>query len=127
MCILLYVRTASMVVTHIPQGAALSTHSARLIWFVLNSMSSTLPARLQVMGQRLSPGWTCLFSKEVPVHIEQLKDVWLVLPSSFPVKCTSPSDIYISLKPSCFVSHDRSIDTVFERRQCDPRIHHRIN
>ncbi|KAG0700464.1 cytoplasmic protein [Suillus ampliporus] len=44
---------------------------------------------------------------------------WVLLPSS-PLKCTSPSDVYILLKSSDFVSHDLSIDTVFEGCQYDP-------
>ncbi|KAG1858632.1 D123-domain-containing protein [Suillus tomentosus] len=48
------------------------------------------------------------------------KDASWVLPPSSPLKCTSPSDVYILLKSSDFISHDLSIDTVFEGCQCDP-------
>ncbi|KAG2358320.1 D123-domain-containing protein [Suillus spraguei] len=48
------------------------------------------------------------------------KDASWVLPPSSPLKCTSPSDVYILLKSSDFVSHDLSIDTVFEGCQYDP-------
>ncbi|KAG2123314.1 D123-domain-containing protein [Suillus cothurnatus] len=42
------------------------------------------------------------------------KDASWVLPPSSPLKCTSPSDVYILLKSSDFISHDLSIDTVFD-------------
>ncbi|KAJ8583375.1 D123-domain-containing protein [Rhizopogon salebrosus TDB-379] len=42
------------------------------------------------------------------------KDASWVLPPSSPLKCTAPSDVYLLLKSSDFVSHDLSIDTVFE-------------
>ncbi|KAG1749234.1 D123-domain-containing protein [Suillus lakei] len=48
------------------------------------------------------------------------KDASWVLPPSSPLKCTSPSDVYIILKSSDFVSHDLSIDAVFEGCQYDP-------
>lgn len=48
------------------------------------------------------------------------KDAAWVLPPSSPLKCTSPSDVYILLKSSDFVSHDLSIDTIFEGCQYDP-------
>ncbi|KAG2153021.1 D123-domain-containing protein [Suillus bovinus] len=48
------------------------------------------------------------------------KDASWVLPPSSPLKCTSPSDVYILLKSSDFTSHDLSIDTVFEGCECDP-------
>jgi len=48
------------------------------------------------------------------------KDASWVLPPSSPLKCTSPSDVYILLKSSDFISHDLSIDAVFEGCQCDP-------
>ncbi|KAG1838024.1 D123-domain-containing protein [Suillus subalutaceus] len=48
------------------------------------------------------------------------KDASWVLPPSSPLKCTSPSDVYILLKSSDFISHDLSIDTVFEGCQYDP-------
>ncbi|KAG1788856.1 D123-domain-containing protein [Suillus plorans] len=47
------------------------------------------------------------------------KDASWVLPPSSPLKCTSPSDVYILLKSSDFISHDLSIDAVFEGCQCD--------
>ncbi|KAG2057217.1 hypothetical protein BDR06DRAFT_851348, partial [Suillus hirtellus] len=48
------------------------------------------------------------------------KDASWVLPPSSPLKCTSPSDIYILLKSSDFISHDLSIDVIFEVCQCNP-------
>ncbi|KAG1905082.1 D123-domain-containing protein, partial [Suillus fuscotomentosus] len=48
------------------------------------------------------------------------KDASWVLPPSSPLKCTSPSDVYILLKSSDFISHDLSIDAIFEGCQCDP-------
>jgi D123 len=38
---------------------------------------------------------------------------WL-LPSSSPLKCTSPADVYILLKSSDFVTHDLSARSVFD-------------
>lgn len=48
------------------------------------------------------------------------KDAAWVLPPSSPLKCTSPLDVYILLKSSDFISHDLSIDTIFEGCQYDP-------
>ncbi|KAG1898122.1 D123-domain-containing protein [Suillus fuscotomentosus] len=48
------------------------------------------------------------------------KDASWILPPSSPLKCTSPSDVYILLKSSDFISHDLSIDAVFEGCQYDP-------
>ncbi|KAG2145868.1 D123-domain-containing protein [Suillus clintonianus] len=47
------------------------------------------------------------------------KDASWVLPPSSPLKCTSPSDVYILLKSSDYVSHDLSVYTVFEGCQFD--------
>ncbi|OAX42331.1 D123-domain-containing protein [Rhizopogon vinicolor AM-OR11-026] len=47
------------------------------------------------------------------------KDASWVLPPSSPLKCTAPSDVYLLLKSSDFVSHDLSTDTVFEGCQYD--------
>jgi len=47
------------------------------------------------------------------------QDASWVLPPSSPLKCTSPSDIYLLLKSSDFVSNDLSIDNVFEGCQYD--------
>ncbi|KAG1792944.1 uncharacterized protein HD556DRAFT_1376863 [Suillus plorans] len=46
-----------------------------------------------------------------------IQNVSWVLP---PLKHKSPSDIYILLKFSDAVSHDLSVDTVFEGRRYDP-------
>ncbi|KII92158.1 hypothetical protein PLICRDRAFT_104097 [Plicaturopsis crispa FD-325 SS-3] len=46
------------------------------------------------------------------------KDAAWVLPASSPLKCVSPSDVYLLLKSSDFVSHDLSAESVFEG--CDP-------
>ncbi|THV05275.1 D123-domain-containing protein [Dendrothele bispora CBS 962.96] len=42
------------------------------------------------------------------------KDASWILPASSPLKCTSPSDIYMLLKSSDFINHDLSPETVFE-------------
>lgn len=42
------------------------------------------------------------------------QDASWVLPPSSPLKCTAPSDVYLLLKSSDFVSHDLSIDAVFD-------------
>ncbi|GLB38477.1 putative D123 [Lyophyllum shimeji] len=42
------------------------------------------------------------------------KDASWILPSSSPLKCTSPSDVYMLLKSSDFITHDLSTDNVFE-------------
>lgn len=42
------------------------------------------------------------------------KDASWLLPSSSPLKCTSPSDVYMLLKSSDFIAHDLSDDSVFE-------------
>ena len=36
------------------------------------------------------------------------------MPSSSPLRCTSPADVYLLLKSSDFVTHDLSADSVFE-------------
>ncbi|KAA1469818.1 cytoplasmic protein [Dentipellis sp. KUC8613] len=41
------------------------------------------------------------------------KDAAWILPSSSPLKCTSPADVYLLLKSSDFVSHDLSTENVF--------------
>ncbi|KIK07959.1 hypothetical protein K443DRAFT_85979 [Laccaria amethystina LaAM-08-1] len=41
------------------------------------------------------------------------KDASWVLPSSSPLKCTCPADIYLLLKSSDFISHDLSVENVF--------------
>ncbi|RDB17939.1 hypothetical protein Hypma_000901 [Hypsizygus marmoreus] len=41
------------------------------------------------------------------------KDAAWILPASSPLKCTSPSDVYLLLKSSDFITHDLSPDTVF--------------
>ncbi|OAX42328.1 hypothetical protein K503DRAFT_369191 [Rhizopogon vinicolor AM-OR11-026] len=48
-----------------------------------------------------------------------LQDASWVVPPFSPLKCTAPSDVYLSLKLSDFVSHDLSTDTVFEGCQYD--------
>jgi len=42
------------------------------------------------------------------------KDTAWLLPSSQPLRCTSPADVYMLLKSSDFVVHDLSTDSVFE-------------
>ncbi|KAI0247143.1 cytoplasmic protein [Lactifluus subvellereus] len=42
------------------------------------------------------------------------KDAAWLLPSSSPLKCTSPADVYLLLKSSDFVAHDLSARSVFE-------------
>lgn len=37
-----------------------------------------------------------------------------MLPASSPLKCTSPSDVYLLLKSSDFVLHDLDLERVFE-------------
>lgn len=71
--IFLYVRITSLVVAHIRQGTPLPPHFARLIqsvFFELNVINSFS----MFVGYEAAPvsRWTNLFSKEVPVHIEQL-------------------------------------------------------
>ena len=43
-----------------------------------------------------------------------MQDAAWLLPSSFPLKCTSPADVYLLLKSSDFVTHDLSADSVFD-------------
>jgi D123 len=43
-----------------------------------------------------------------------LQDAAWLLPSSSPLKCTSPADVYLLLKSSDFVAHDLSAQSVFE-------------
>ncbi|KAF5369258.1 hypothetical protein D9758_002637 [Tetrapyrgos nigripes] len=50
------------------------------------------------------------------------KDASWILPASSPLKCTSPSDVYLLLKSSDFITHDLSSDTVFEG--CDSKSSH---
>ncbi|KAF4583625.1 Cell division cycle protein 123 [Pleurotus pulmonarius] len=42
------------------------------------------------------------------------KDASWVLPASSPLKCTTPSDVYLLLKSSDFITHDLSEDSVFD-------------
>ncbi|KAI9443105.1 cytoplasmic protein [Lactarius indigo] len=42
------------------------------------------------------------------------KDAAWLLPSSSPLKCTSPADVYLLLKSSDFITHDLDADSVFE-------------
>ncbi|KAF8957242.1 D123-domain-containing protein [Flammula alnicola] len=42
------------------------------------------------------------------------KDASWLLPASSPLKCTSPADVYLLLKSSDFITHDLSVDSVFE-------------
>ncbi|KAJ7147470.1 D123-domain-containing protein [Mycena crocata] len=42
------------------------------------------------------------------------KDASWILPASSPLKCTSPADIYMLLKSSDFISHDLSVESVFD-------------
>ncbi|KAI6119972.1 D123-domain-containing protein [Pisolithus croceorrhizus] len=42
------------------------------------------------------------------------KDASWVLPASSPLKCTSPADVYLLLKSSDFITHDFSIEYVFD-------------
>jgi D123 len=43
-----------------------------------------------------------------------LQDAAWVLPSSSPLKCTTPAEVYLLLKSSDFISHDLSPETVFK-------------
>ena len=47
-----------------------------------------------------------------------------MLPASSPLKCVSPSDVYLLLKSSDFIVHDLSPERVFEgaedRKSTDP-------
>ena len=43
-----------------------------------------------------------------------MQDAAWLLPSSSPLRCTSPADVYLLLKSSDFVTHDLSADSVFE-------------
>ena len=45
---------------------------------------------------------------------ERMQDAAWLLPSSSPLRCTSPADVYLLLKSSDFVTHDLSADSVFE-------------
>jgi hypothetical protein len=45
---------------------------------------------------------------------EKVKDASWLLPSSAPLKCTSPADVYMLLKSSDFITHDLHVDNVFE-------------
>ncbi|KAH7885052.1 D123-domain-containing protein [Phlebopus sp. FC_14] len=42
------------------------------------------------------------------------KDASWILPASSPLKCTSPVDVYLLLKSSDFITHDLSVERVFE-------------
>ncbi|KAI0304511.1 cytoplasmic protein [Multifurca ochricompacta] len=44
----------------------------------------------------------------------QRHDAAWLLPSTSPLKCTSPADVYLLLKSSDFITHDLSADLVFE-------------
>ncbi|KAG2065571.1 D123-domain-containing protein [Suillus decipiens] len=67
--------------------------------------------------RRIIKEYGAIFPK---LNFSSPKDASWVLPPSSPLKCMSPSDVYILLKSSDFVSHDLSIDTVFEGCQYDP-------
>ncbi|KDR82744.1 hypothetical protein GALMADRAFT_58004 [Galerina marginata CBS 339.88] len=48
------------------------------------------------------------------------KDASWLLPSSSPLKCTSPADVYLLLKSSDFITHDLTIENVFEGCEWQP-------
>ncbi|KAH9480460.1 Cell division cycle protein 123 [Psilocybe cubensis] len=48
------------------------------------------------------------------------KDASWLLPSSSPLKCMSPADVYLLLKSSDFINHDLSTESVFEGTKYDP-------
>jgi hypothetical protein len=43
-----------------------------------------------------------------------MQDAAWLLPSSSPLRCTSPADVYILLKSSDFVLHDLDAESVFD-------------
>lgn len=51
--------------------------------------------------------------------IDYGKDASWLLPSSAPLKCTSPADVYLLLKCSDFINHDLLKENVFEG--CDAK------
>ncbi|KAL1732684.1 D123-domain-containing protein [Schizophyllum commune] len=48
------------------------------------------------------------------------RDAAWMLPSSSPLKCTSPADVYLLLKSSDFISHDLNRDLVFDGQTLGP-------
>ncbi|KAI6106820.1 D123-domain-containing protein [Pisolithus thermaeus] len=53
------------------------------------------------------------------LNFSSLKDASWVLPASSPLKCTTPGVIYLLLKSSDFITHDFSIETVFDGCRTD--------
>ena len=49
-----------------------------------------------------------------------LQDAAWMLPSSSPLKCASPADVYLLLKSSDFISHDLNRDLVFDGQTPGP-------
>ncbi|KAF5382611.1 hypothetical protein D9615_002969 [Tricholomella constricta] len=48
------------------------------------------------------------------LNFSSAKDASWILPASSPLKCTSPADVYMLLKSSDFITHDLSIESVFD-------------
>ena len=57
---------------------------------------------------------TSVFTHSLPLVLTISKDASWILPSSSPLKCTSPSEVYMLLKSSDFISHDLTTEHVFE-------------
>ncbi|KAI6109635.1 D123-domain-containing protein [Pisolithus sp. B1] len=53
------------------------------------------------------------------LNFSSLKDASWVLPASSPLKCTTPGVIYLLLKSSDFITHDFSIESVFDGCRTD--------
>ncbi|KAI6033796.1 D123-domain-containing protein [Pisolithus microcarpus] len=60
--------------------------------------------------------YTGVFPK---LNFSSPKDASWVLPASSPLKCTTPADVYILLKSSDFITHDFSIESVFDGCRSD--------
>lgn len=57
-------------------------------------------------------------------EIISLQDASWILPASSPLKCTSPSDVYLLLKSSDFISHDISEEHVFDGCETETESQH---
>ncbi|KAG6811627.1 hypothetical protein H0H92_006496 [Tricholoma furcatifolium] len=68
----------------------------------------------------------CIASYEAvfpKLNFSSPKDAAWILPASSPLKCTSPSDVYLLLKSSDFINHDLSAENVFAGCDDPPSSH----
>ncbi|KAG6836107.1 hypothetical protein H0H93_011334, partial [Arthromyces matolae] len=55
--------------------------------------------------------WEGVFPK---LNFSSPRDASWILPASSPLKCTSPAEVYLLLKSSDFITHDLTVENVFD-------------